>query len=699
MTVSEERGNKVTIQIEKEFWNALYKLDPPIMRQTLVCLEKLMKDPNAPGLNYEKLVDCPIKKLSSIRVEDGYRALVFRQPESGIYALLYVGNHQDAYRWANSRKIDVDPETNTIQMISVPTQVEEVPKEETLFSGVSDRNLLRLGLPREQLPLVRSITDAGMLQNMEEDFSAEIYEYLTYIAEGIPPMEVLFLAGESQEEKSAGDITQFSETTRSVAIIDSEAELRHMLEAPLEEWRVFLHPSQRRYATRDYAGPALVVGGAGTGKTVTALHRAKYLASGMKDSERMLITTYTTNLARDLETNLGKILYQPEQLRRIDVINIDAWASRFLKERVPSLQVLYGQDLAPLWKEAAAMSGLEGEFSPEFCQEEWEQIVAERGIRTLEDYVQAARTGRKTFLSSGKRTRLWRVFEIYQDLMRKRNVRDIKTVMNESCALLAECPERRYRHVIVDESQDFSACALRLLRVLAGEEHPNDLFIVGDAHQRIYGGKVSLSACGINVKGRSGTLRVNYRTTAETQKFAFSLLEGESFDNLNDGVDTGRICRSLTHGEVPEVRSFSGREEECGWLLEEIRRLQERGAALKDICVTARTKDLLKEYIKFFADSGYRVYEIKNDKSDERELDGLRVATMHRVKGLDFQYMFVAAANQGVLPLNSAVNRSWDREAAVKMEKCLLYVALTRAQKAAYVSGYGPLSPFLRMSR
>lgn len=317
---------------------------------------------------------------------------------------------------------------------------------------------------------------------------------------------------------------------------------------------------------------------------------------------------------------------------------------------------------------------------------------------SLEKYVKATRNGRGTRLDRKKRMLAWKVFEAYQNLMKENQIRDINTAMYESRKLLeTEGNHPKYAAVIVDEGQDFSDNAFRLLRALAGEEHANDIFIVGDAHQRIYRNKPVLSRCSINVRGRSSILKINYRTTEEIRRYAFALLNGISFDDLDDGVDLGDRCQSLTHGEKPEIREFKDANAELAFLTEEIGKLQKNGIALSDICVVARTKKLVDDYIAQFTRAGIRSYAIKRNKTDDRNYDGLRVATMHRVKGLEFQYVFVAAVNNRILPLPSAINHAdaISESETMASEKCLLYVSLTRAQKGAYITCYGKKSDFL----
>lgn len=225
----------------------------------------------------------------------------------------------------------------------------------------------------------------------------------------------------------------------------------------------------------------------------------------------------------------------------------------------------------------------------------------------------------------------------------------------------------------------------------------NDIFIVGDSHQRIYRNYPTLSKCGINVRGRSSILKINYRTTEEIRKHAFALLNGISFDDLDEDLDLGDKCQSLTHGEKPIVENFENANDEFDFLLREVKKLKENGVSLTDICVVARTKKLVDDYIALFTRAGIRSYAIKRNKVDDRSFDGLRVATMHRVKGLEFKYVFIAAVNNRIIPLPFAINKTdaVSEVESITSEKCLLYVAMTRAQKGVYITSYGRPSEFL----
>jgi len=526
------------------------------------------------------------------------------------------------------------------------------------------------------------------------------YEYLSWLTEKIPIEEVLEYArednGDSEDKASLSDALRVPASLKSFIVVEGEEELRRIMAEPLEKWRVFLHPTQRRIVNKSYSGPARVLGEAGTGKTVVAMHRAKHLAAALGSSERILFTTFTANLAADIRDNLRKICTL-EEMRKIEVINLDAWVNQFLRESGFSAQIRY-DEIADLWEKAILMANVDLPFDRGFYEEEWNRVVIAQETLTLEKYVKASRNGRGTRLDRRKRMQVWKVMDTYQNLMKENQIRDINTAMYESRKLLeAGSGRNRYAHIIVDEGQDFSDNAYRLLRTLAGEEHANDLFIVGDAHQRIYRNRPALSRCGVNVRGRSSVLKINYRTTEEIRRYAFALLNGISFDDLDDGTDLGDRCQSLTHGAEPEVREFKDAAGEFEFIKSEIIKLKDAGVPLSGICIVARKNLLVEDYIRQLTKEGIRTFEIRRNKTDDRGLDGVRVATMHRVKGLEFRYVFVAAVNYRVVPLPAAINKTdaVSEAESLASEKCLLYVALTRAQQGAYITNYGRKSEFL----
>jgi superfamily I DNA/RNA helicase len=693
------------VAISSDFLTAFAALPRNIQGKVTEFINKFRNNPRSTGINYEKINDAADKKIYSVRIDDAYRGIVARQEESGVYLLLWVDHHDEAYDWARRKKCEINPLTGNVQVfdiqqITMPEQSNEsIP---ALFSEVTETDLLSLGVPSEQLYIIRSLKLIDDFYGIKKTIPEDAYENLEWVANGFNAKEVLEMLSSEKEtlpkENDFATALQNPRSKKSFVIVEGEDELRRIMAEPLEKWRVFLHPTQQKIVSKNYSGAVRVLGGAGTGKTVVAMHRAKWIAGQLNGKEKILFTTFTANLAADIKDNLRKICTVEEQ-KHIEVINLDAWVSQFLREQGYSYTIAYDDILSDIWEEALALSGEEVDFSSMFFPEEWSKIVNVQEAFTLDLYLKASRLGRGTRLDRSKRIQVWHVFEEYQNILREKELRDVDLAMYECRKILESSSERaRYSSVIVDEGQDLSMNAFKLIRALAGDDHPNDIFIVGDSHQRIYKNKPVLSKSGINIRGRSSYLKINYRTTEEIRKYAFGLLKGISFDDLDEGYDEGKTCQSLTHGGIPQVEIFKSAAEEMDFILKELGHLIADGISLKNICIVARTHHLLDDYIFQLNKSGIKNYEIKRNKLDDRNLEGVRVATMHRVKGLEFQHVFVVAVNKRIIPLATAIDFA-DPIAvaeAITAEKCLLYVALTRAQKTAYITSYGTPSEFLQ---
>lgn len=694
-------SENVKVAIASDFLTAFAKLPRKAQGKVTEFMTKFRNNPKAPGINYEMLKGID-RKICSVRIDETYRGIVVRQEETGVYLLLWVDHHDEAYAWAERKRCEVNPQTGAIQVFDVQVVEEAVTsKTKKLFADVSDSDLIKLSLPKVQIPFVRTLVSKEDFVNAEKIFPHDAYENLTWIAEGFPIEEVLeMVSANAVSETPTDDLSkalESLESQKSFVVVEGEEELRKIMAEPLEKWRVFLHPTQRRIVQKNYSGPARVLGGAGTGKTVVAMHRAKFLAERIDSQDRILFTTFTANLASDIRENLRKIC-SVEEMRKIEVINLDALVSQYLREQGFTPTVKYGEEIHALWEKAIAEAAEDLEFDEEFYEEEWNRVVIAQEALSLEKYVKAPRNGRGTRLDRKKRVAIWKVFECYLNLLRENHVRDANMAMYECSLLLKKRNVRaKYAHIIVDEAQDFSDNAFRLIRAFAGEERTNDIFIVGDAHQRIYKNKPMLSRCGINIRGRSNLLKINYRTTEEIRKHAFALLNRISFDDLDDSFDDGDKCRSLTHGNAPIVKNFKDVSEEIQFIIDEIKTLADQGVSLSSVCIVARTQKFVDLYNDALKDAGWKIFAIKRGKPDDRSFDGIRIATMHRVKGLEFKYVFVAAANSGVIPLKSAIKGADEisKQEAVTAEKCLLYVAMTRAQKGVYITSFGKTSEFL----
>ncbi|NLX25971.1 MAG: ATP-dependent helicase [Lentisphaerae bacterium] len=703
---------EIKVAISADFLKAFSRIPQAQQKKVREFVDQFQNNPASPGYNYETIHGCVDPNLRSARIDQTYRAIILK-PESGnLYMLLWVDKHDEAYAWASKRKLIIHPDTGGIQVIQIKEL--ETPKTAALsagepmpglFAAYRDRQLRRLGVPDELMESVRHVFSECDLDAMEGMLAQEAYESLSLLAGGFDYEEVV-REYERETEKKV-DTRNFVaaldnlDSQRRFKVVEDALELQELLNSPLEQWRVFLHPAQRRFVEMMANGPVRVLGGAGTGKTVVAVHRAKWLASALfqKPTDRILFTTYTRNLAADIQEYLRAIC-PAEVLKRIDVINLDAWVSGYLKKVGYGSTIAVAEDQWKVcWDDAMNLKSDDYDLSDVFYRDEWDQVIQSQGISNLTEYFRASRAGRGRRLSREMKKAIWPVFEEYRALLSEKNIRELPDAYRDCRQLLAEQGKvLGYRAVIVDEAQDFGQEAFKLIRLLV-PEGTNDLFIVGDAHQRIYGHPIVLGRCGIKIQGRSRKLRVNYRTTDETRRFATSILTDQPIDDLDGGADNNKGYLSLTHGPEPKVICCNSLREEEEIILSIIKQLEVDSGSLSGICITCRTNNLVQQYADFLARSEIPYCRIEAHSTHDQKHDGVRLATMHRVKGIEFDHIILVAANEGIIPLKKVMegldNTVSSTEAEAK-ERSLLYVALTRARKRAFITSFGESSSFLR---
>lgn len=698
---------------------SLRKLPDRVALRFMDLMTKYMSDPSANGLNLETVEGSRDSAIKSLRVDQGYRAIAFEVGRDIMF--VHVNEHDKAYRWAAGRRIKLDPETNRIRVIEeVDAVVEPVTTPDTsaprLFDEVTDARLRALGVPEEELTAVRQTPTIEALEGAEDRFDPLTYQILYAVAAGYADEEIQSLTGVGAEldaepqqpvaELTFGKLIETEQSRQTIFIPESEAELRRVFEEGLEGWRVFLHPEQRKIAYRDYNGPVLVRGGAGTGKTVVAMHRAKHLADQIKNDptrsgQRVLLTTFTTSIAHDIEANLRTLCPDHLDARppRIEVINLDRWVSQFLKRKSFAREVAYFGEardrLDQIWKDVFDDHELPEGLSEPFVRAEWAQIVQAKGLTDQKGYLKASRAGRGTPLDRKKRAVLWDIFADYRARLVSEGLAEPDDAYREATEILtAEAPNLPYAAMIVDEAQDMGEQAFRLIRAIMPETPAGDrnsLFIVGDAHQRIYGRRAAMSACGINVRGRAKRLRLNYRTTQEIRAWAVSVLEGVSVDDLDEGTDTLRGYVSLMRGAAPELVGCRSEAEELDGLVTWVRALPPDQIRLSDIGVLCARRADADRVQAALRGAGIETVMLQSG-ADDRSIPGVRITTMHRAKGLEFFAVAIPFLSDGAFPppgaLRAAVDPA-DKEDIVTQYRSLLHVAATRAKKALRVSWSG----------
>jgi hypothetical protein len=695
---------KPKVALAQDFLANLGTLSSAVQGKVLKWALLFQSDPTATGINYENIKGARDKNLKSVRIDQDWRGIVFKPPLGDVYVLMYVDKHDDAYKWAEGRRLAVNPTTGALQVFVVESLVEPVleqarfsdsnsvssesssqnqPTESNnvkIFESLSDQELLSIGTPQELVAQVRSICSESELDALQQFLPVEAYEGLFLIAAGDSVSEVLasretLLDRSVNVDDFAAAIETEESQSRFVVIADEET-MAAMLNSPLSQWRVFLHPTQRKLAQGDRSGPMRVLGGAGTGKTVLAMHRAKWLAEERATVDsKVFFTTFTRNLAADIEENL-KTFCSPAVMQKIEVKNLDAWVHGFLRRNKYEHKIIYNRrqdEAGEAWQRAMTLQDTSLAFPSNFYEEELERVVLAQGISSRDEYRLAKRTGRGIILTRGKRDAIWPVFEEYRAQLASRKLKEVDDAYRDAAVLLQDKPQP-YSSIIVDETQDFGPQALRLLRAMISSK-PNDLFFVGDGHQRIYArNRASMSSSGINIQGRARKLYLNYRTTEEIRRMAVAMLEGCAVDDLDDGSDEVKRYKSLSHGQMPKLLEFKHLESALESLLPIVKSSL---AEDRSVCVIVPTKHDAAAVYGSLNVADLSVKTLGPDDRDQPDSKSVRIATMHRAKGLEFDEVVL------LMP------KSWSEEgSSANNIQNLKYVAITRAKKLATVIVY-----------
>lgn len=666
----------MNIALSQGFLDCLARLPSPISKRARELISRFRATPDLNGLNFEAIQGVRDRNFFSARVDLHYRAILWASPERGNYVFLWIDQHDDAYAWARRTRVAVNPELGALQVYSVEeTSSQNAPDsaaidltQKGLFSALRDREFMRLGVPEELIPLVRGIETEDELMSSESKLPALAYQGLFLFAAGYSYDEAVnALEREASGSCSPDDdsLLKSPESRSSFYLIENDQELEEMLDAPLEKWRVFLHPTQRRLVEREWNGPVKVLGGPGTGKTVVALHRARWLAQNLPEEsgKKILFTTFTVNLAEDIKTFLAQIC-GPEELSRIEVKNIDMVARSILRQHRYDQTVMFenSEEIRELWSEA--LCEIPDDSLPnDFYREEWEEVIQPNNIRDIESYKAASRIGRKVRLARSQLVRIWPVFQRYLDLLHERG-----WIESQDAFFVAEKLSKDqfpYQSIVVDETQDMGITALALLRSLV-PEGSNDLFLVGDAHQTLYSRKTMLSRARINVRGRSRKLFLNYRTTREIGEWAVRYLQGFDASDLDDGKDNLVGYHSLLTGIVPlDYRNLVPEKK-----IAEVRAYLETVPETErsSTCIALPSSNAVDDWQSYLESWG-----IPSIKLEKQNLQGLAsntvcLATIHRIKGLEFDRVVVK------MPSDNSLRG-----------KVLAFVAATRAKRELIV--------------
>ncbi|HKN30961.1 MAG TPA: 3'-5' exonuclease [Roseiarcus sp.] len=680
--------------ISASFTDALARLPAQDQKAVKLSAFDLQTDPTNPGLQFHRVDKSKDENFWSVRVNRDIRIIIHRTEASMLLA--YVDHHDKAYGWAARRRIEAHPKTGAIQIVEVRERVEEIalpppPTEGRApaasirpFSGLSDDQLLSIGVPTDWLADVRAAGEDAFLE-LGPHLPAEAAESLLQFA----TTGVL-----NKPAPAPADPYAHPDAQRRFRVIENVDELAQALDSPWEKWMVFLHPSQREIVDKDFAGPARVAGSAGTGKTVVALHRAVRLAKTSPDA-RVLLATFSDPLAASLATKV-RLLAGPETsvIPRIRVASLPGVAAELFELATGRrAHVAKDDQIARALERAAAQAGLETKLN--FLRSEWSHVVDAWQVADVAEYLAVPRLGRDRRLGSKQREQFWPVFAAARADLASRGFYTWPGVFSAVTRHFADKATKPFSHIVIDEAQDLGVPELRLLAAIAPAGN-NGLFFSGDLGQRIFQQPFSWKALGVDVRGRAATLKVNYRTSHQIRRAADRLLPGPQRD-VDGVVEERKGAVSVFNGPEPKIVVAQEEAAETSAVVAFIRDALSDGVAPREIGVFTRTVETLVRARAAVQAAGAEALELSERGDDPGER--ISIGTMHLAKGLEFKAVAVIACDEDALPLRSRIDLASDEtelEDVYETERQLLYVAATRARDRLLVTGVKPGSEFLR---
>jgi hypothetical protein len=697
------------------FTASLARLNGQEQKQAKLTAFDLQTEPDRPGLQFHRIDKSKDPNFWSLRVSRDIRVIVHKTGASLLLA--YVGHHDDAYAWAERRRIETHPTTGAVQIVEVRERVEAIAApapgqsdlgfgaEEiailplsgrekgqqpagnmSLFATLDRDALLSVGVPDDWIADVAKADDDTFLE-LADHLPAEAAEaLLDYVSTGILKVP--------EPLPAAADPFAHPDTLRRFRVVENRDELAAALEFPWEKWAVFLHPAQRAIVERDFAGPARVMGSAGTGKTVVALHRAVRLARADGDA-KVLLTTFSEPLAAALRRNL-KALADSDRgiLDRTVVTSFLGIAEELYMLAFGRKAHLASRELARSLVGKAVEGSERVGFSGQFVLSEWFNVVDAWQVSDIETYAVIPRMGRRARLGVRQREGIWPILDRVREGIAERGLMTPASLFAAVTRHYVEKDCKPFTHIVVDEAQDLGVPELRFLSSIA-PDHANAIFFAGDIGQRIFQQPISWKNLGVDVRGRSFSLKVNYRTSHQIRIAADRLLpktvrEADGLEDEREGVV------SVFNGPPPHVLVADNEADEASAVAAFIRSALADGVDATEIGIFVRSREELPRARKAAAMAGAGVTELSG--GTEGKAGRIAIGTMHVAKGLEFKAVAVMACDETVIPSASRlaeVSDEMELDEVYATERQLLYVAATRARDRLLVSAVSPGSEFL----
>jgi superfamily I DNA/RNA helicase/mRNA-degrading endonuclease RelE of RelBE toxin-antitoxin system len=729
-----DKADKEILRLPRTVKGALYDFQ-----------HKFKANPGATGLQLKQLKGD--SRLWSARVNDEYRALLLRLADHD-WLIVSVKHRGEVYENLDRLSYGINQVTGGIEYVDLqvveasvlrrtaptpapapaPRAEPELPRPEPLFASFTDRQLTDLGVAEPLVPVIRTLTTEEQLLGLIEYAPQLTGEILLSLFDGRSYDDVLDQVTAPVAAPEPVDTEDFQTAAERPAtmVTTTDEALREALEGEdFGRWKVFLHPTQAKLVERDYSGPARVGGGPGTGKTIVALHRVKHLVERLPQgrNKQILLTTYNKNLAADLRARLLE-LGGEQLLSRVDISHVDQLALRVVREAEPgsSKQTIDDNQVLREWRAMLDELG-ETAWDADFLHDEWTQVILGQAVASRTDYFRARRAGRGRNITRPERAEIWQLAEKFtqrldrlgrqtwaqvaeraarREMEREQRIENVERNRAEHGGLdnihlqagSAGWLRHRYRHIVVDEAQDLRPGHWKMLRAMVARDR-NDIFLVGDTHQRIYNNQVTLGSLGINIRGRSARLTLSYRTTRQILGSALGVLSGESFDDLDGNAETLAGYRSVLSGARPELHPSPDWETEREAIAELISEWDD--IPLEQIAICVPTNAMARDVGESLGLAGVRAVEIGPE--GPRGEEGVHIGTMFRFKGLEYQRMIIAGVSEGLVPRTEVIQmRRTDalrHRRELQRARSLLFVAATRSRDSLAIFWHGTPSRFL----
>lgn len=695
------------------FQKSLLSLPQREQKDAIKTLDLLTADPNHPSLNIHPVKESKYN-FHTIRMSRGGRIVAYlSSDEMHLRRAFPSAKHDDAYLYARTAVPKSD--NKRAEVVSTPEPVysqdegslnkippaeldaqpdsvnhenalsSETIKEPLLFARFTDKQIEQCGVSTYELQLVKSVTSEAGLIELDEKVSSLAHSNLV----------ALYLGDELPNQLVDGKLVS-SDAIEELFEYDGSDEIKAALTQPWASWLVFLSSSQKQIVNANFKGSSKVFGGAGTGKTVVALHRAKRLAETTKTSTSLGIglLTFSRVLANDLIDKADLLMgAKTETRQKVFVSHLDYLAYEAINQNAgKNFELTTEYTIKSILTELHNNYNLSDQFTPEFVFSEYMSVIGPWGLTTFQKYKNFQRLGRQTPLHSKQREILSALYDEFETVCYEKDLMTYFQLYQKAAeAQLGRGPI--FDHVILDETQDLGPHMLAFVRSLVSKKS-NDIMLCGDTGQSLYTRHHSFRKHGFDVQGKSRKLFVNYRTSRQIKDTADKV--NDFLLELIDEPDENRKSISIFDGPQPLVKLFNDRDSEVQNLLNWIKGQLEAGVQPHEIVVLTPS-DLAMSA----ASAGITAINIKNWKLDASAnyLNGeVGLAAVRRVKGLEYRSVAIIGCDEDQFPNEKKLNELGDGsdfDEFLTLEKNSLYVAMTRARDNLLVSGITPGSPFL----